>query len=93
MDEFTLTDTDGVTIFVHRWLAEDPKAVVHIVHGLGEHSARYDRLAQSLNAAGYHVYADDHEMLRHGMVMYDALYLWCKEGQSETHTWNPDAYR
>ena len=24
-------------------------------------------------------FADDHEMLRHGMVMYDALYAWCKE--------------
>src|SRR5262249_30199771 len=24
------------------------------------------------------VYADDHEMLRHGMVMYDALYAWCR---------------
>jgi hypothetical protein len=22
---------------------------------------------------------DDHEMLRHGMVMYDALYAWCRE--------------
>ena len=22
-------------------------------------------------------FADDHEMLRHGMVMYDALYAWC----------------
>ncbi len=66
MDEFTLTDPDGVTIFVHRWLAEDPKAVLHIVHGLGEHSARYDRLAQSLNAAGYHVYADDHR--GHGLT-------------------------
>ena len=39
------------------------------------------------------LYQDDHEMLRHGMVMYDALYVWCKEGQDETHTWNPDAYR
>jgi rhodanese-related sulfurtransferase len=38
-------------------------------------------------------FADDHEMLRHGMVMYDALYAWCKEGQDELHTWNPDAYR
>jgi rhodanese-related sulfurtransferase len=38
-------------------------------------------------------FTDDHEMLRHGMVMYDALYAWCKEGQEETHTWNPDAYR
>jgi rhodanese-related sulfurtransferase len=39
------------------------------------------------------LYDDDHEMLKHGMVVYDALYLWCKEGRGETHTWNPDAYR
>jgi hypothetical protein len=31
-------------------------------------------------------------MLKHGMVMYDALYTWCKEGQDELHTWNPTAY-
>ncbi len=24
------------------------------------------------------VFADDHEMLRHGMVIYDALYAWCR---------------
>ena len=23
-------------------------------------------------------FADDHEMLRHGLVMYDALYSWCR---------------
>jgi rhodanese-related sulfurtransferase len=39
------------------------------------------------------LYADDHEMLRHGLVVYDALYRWCREGQEETHTWNPEAYR
>ena len=38
-------------------------------------------------------FADDHEMLKHGMVMYDALYAWCRDGQDETHTWNPAAYR
>jgi len=38
-------------------------------------------------------FRDDHEMLRHGMVMYDALYTWCKEGKQEVHTWNPQAYR
>lgn len=37
-------------------------------------------------------FADDHEMLKHGMVLYDALYSWCKEGQDELHTWNPAAY-
>ena len=34
-------------------------------------------------------FADDHEMLRHGMVMYDALYAWCKHCQRETHNWPP----
>ena len=38
-------------------------------------------------------FKDDHEMLKHGMVIYDALYAWCREGQDETHTWNPTAYR
>jgi len=27
------------------------------------------------------------------MVVYDALYAWCREGQDETHTWNPAAFR
>jgi rhodanese-related sulfurtransferase len=38
-------------------------------------------------------FRDDHEMLEHGIVMYDALYAWCKEGKEEVHTWNPAAYR
>lgn len=38
-------------------------------------------------------FSDDHETLRHGMVMYDALYRWCREGKSETHAWNPETYR
>jgi rhodanese-related sulfurtransferase len=29
----------------------------------------------------------DHEMLAHGMVMYDALYTWCRSLQHETHNW------
>jgi rhodanese-related sulfurtransferase len=32
-------------------------------------------------------FADDHEMLAHGMVMYDALYTWCRNLQAETHNW------
>lgn len=34
-------------------------------------------------------FADDHEMLKHGMVMYDALYAWCFSCQQETHHWPP----
>ncbi len=36
-----------------------------------------------------HVFADDHEMLEHGLVMYDALYAWWKHCQAETHQWPP----
>ena len=39
------------------------------------------------------IFPDDLEMLKHGMVLYDALYAWCKDGQEEVHTWNPEAYR
>jgi hypothetical protein len=28
------------------------------------------------------VFSDDHEMLGHGLVMYDALYAWCKSCQA-----------
>ena len=34
-------------------------------------------------------FANDHEMLRHGMVVYDALYAWCLSCQAETHAWPP----
>ncbi len=33
-------------------------------------------------------FADDHEMLRHGMVVYDALYAWCCHARGERHSWN-----
>ena len=59
-ETLTVTDADGVTIFVSRWAVATPHSVVHIVHGLGEHAARYGRLATALNVAGYSVYADDH---------------------------------
>jgi hypothetical protein len=36
-----------------------------------------------------HNFTDDHEQLRHGFVLYDALYAWCKDVRNETHTWNP----
>ena len=30
-------------------------------------------------------FPDDHEMLRHGMVMYDALYAWCQSQHPALH--------
>ena len=34
-------------------------------------------------------FSNDHEMLKQGMVIYDALYTWCGELQSEQHNWKP----
>ena len=37
------------------------------------------------------LFGDDQELLRHGLVLYDALYLWLRDGRHETHSWNPQA--
>lgn len=44
---------------VHAPEAGEPTAVVHVVHGLAEHAARYRRLAQALTGRGWVVYAHD----------------------------------
>jgi hypothetical protein len=38
-------------------------------------------------------YPDDLEMLAAGMVLYDALYAWCRHAQAETHGWHPETMR
>lgn len=53
--------TDGTTIYTESWLPESkPRAVVIIVHGVGEHIGRYHHVAPKLVAAGYAVYGLDH---------------------------------
>jgi rhodanese-related sulfurtransferase len=39
------------------------------------------------------MFADDHAMLKWGMLVYDALYAWCREAQTETHGWYPEKLR
>jgi hypothetical protein len=46
-------------------------------------------LAVSLGLS--HNFADDHEMLAQGMVLYDALYAWCRSCRDEVHDWRPAA--
>lgn len=60
-DVLTVTDPDGITIYVYRWRpAVRARGVVHIAHGMGEHARRYDGVAHALRRAGFAVYADDH---------------------------------
>ncbi len=52
------------------WPCDKPKAVVHILHGMGEHKYRYQHFAEFLNRQGIQVYAHDH--LGHGESINDA---------------------
>ena len=55
----------GSGLFYRSWLkADQANAVVLISHGLGEHSGRYEHVAEAFNASGFHVFALDH--LGHG---------------------------
>ena len=52
---------DNLNIYTIQWLPDvAPKAVVIIVHGIGEHSGRYQHVAEALVNAGYAVYSHDH---------------------------------
>ena len=53
--------SDAMALATYTWDdVADPVGVVQVAHGLAEHSARYERLASALNAAGYVVHAADH---------------------------------
>jgi alpha-beta hydrolase superfamily lysophospholipase len=58
--EHTFVDAHGVTIHYYVWAASAPRAIVQLLHGVGEYATRYERFARALAAAGYTVYADDH---------------------------------
>jgi alpha-beta hydrolase superfamily lysophospholipase len=56
----TFTDSYDVESKLYVWAAKKPRAVVQLVHGLGDHARRYDALAEFFTAKGFTVYADDH---------------------------------
>ncbi|GAA3032237.1 alpha/beta hydrolase [Microbacterium dextranolyticum] len=60
-EERAFVDSHGIRIFydVHS-PAATPRAVIQLLHGVGEHAGRYARTIADLVAAGYVVYADDH---------------------------------
>ncbi|QGP80441.1 chromate resistance protein ChrB domain-containing protein [Sphingobium sp. CAP-1] len=53
--------------------------------GLTPQSAGLFAISLGLSA----LYTDDHAMLAQGMIIYDALYAWCRSCQGETHNWPP----
>ncbi len=80
--------------FLQKYSLTDPALAQLAIIVRGADTARLDLapeapglLALSLGLS--HNFSDDHEMLRHGMVMYDALYAWCIYCQNEPHGWPP----
>ena len=84
--------------FLKHYRLSDPALEELAVIVRGADTARLELAPQAPGLAAISLglsrnFHDDHEMLAYGMVMYDALFTWCKEGKKEGHTWNPQAYR
>lgn len=54
------TSADGLTFYVRGWEPDSqPKAVIGLVHGLGEHTGRYEHVAKVFTDAGYAIVGFD----------------------------------
>jgi alpha-beta hydrolase superfamily lysophospholipase len=78
----TESELDGARgrIVVHEWRGEDPRFVLLLSHGYGEHAGRYDHVARRLVAEGAVVYAPDH--LGHGRSEGERAH--CEDGEDFT---------
>ncbi len=56
----TFIGKGGIEIFFQQWEVANPKAILVIVHGLGEHSGRYGNLIDALQNKGIAIYGLDH---------------------------------
>jgi hypothetical protein len=82
--------------FIKHYNLADPALDRLAIIVRGADTARSDLAPQ---AAGLHAISlglsanipEDHAMLEHGMVIYDALYIWCRDLQHEVHNWTPPA--
>ncbi len=59
MKEILNLSIGGEYIYAEKHTADDPKAVITIIHGLGEHIGRYHYFIEKLNEAGFSVYGLD----------------------------------
>lgn len=66
---------DGLKLFEHRWLPTSvaPKAVLMLVHGVIEHAGRYEKLGETLAAAGIAVCG--HDLRGHGRSEGERVYM------------------
>ncbi len=81
--------------FLNRYALSEPALAQLAVIVRGADTGRPDLAPQSAGLLAVSlglsaIYSDDHEMLRHGLVLYDALYAWCRSCQSEKHSRPPN---
>jgi hypothetical protein len=83
--------------FIKKYKIDDLSVARLAVIVRGADTSRLDLAPQSAGLYAISLglsatFPDDHEMLRHGLVMYDALYAWCKSLQHEAHQWPPAGF-
>ncbi len=72
-EEGALTSSSA-SLFYQSWLpADKPKAVLLVVHGLAEHSSRYQHFAEFFVKHGYAVFGLDH--MGHGKSDGDRCHI------------------
>ena len=58
--ESKINMNDETTFYIQGWEPEgQPKAIVCLIHGLGEHTGRYEHVGEALNKAGYALFGFD----------------------------------
>ncbi len=80
--------------FIGKYQLSDPALLQLATIVRGADTSRLDLAPQSaglyaISLGLSHTHADDHAMLAQGLVVYDALYAWCRSCQGEAHAWPP----
>jgi len=66
-ERFQFTSSDGLSIACEKWSGQhEPRGIIQISHGLGEHIGRYGELAKVLVEDEFVVYGNDHR--GHGLT-------------------------
>jgi hypothetical protein len=80
--------------FIAKYRLDDPALAQLAAIVRGADTSRLDLTPQSaglyaISLGLSHNFSDDRQMLEHGLVVYDALYAWCRACQGEAHNWPP----
>lgn len=50
---------DNTSLYYYNWPVQNPKAIIYIVHGMGEHAGRYKHVAEYFNRNDFSCFAFD----------------------------------